>query len=58
MKDSTYESLIGRAGETVRNINDKSMLHFYLLHEIIVANTFYQYKEIHKYVKDLKKRNE
>lgn len=44
--------------ETIRNDNRKRVLNFYWLYNMIISNTFYQYKEIQKYTGELKIRTE
>lgn len=56
--DEEYDTMIGKHGEEVRNKNGKRMLEFCRLHDMIVTNTFYPHKDIHRYTRVQPKRNE
>lgn len=43
--------LIGKYGEKVRNDNSKRMFDYCLMNNLIITNTFYEHKEIHKYTR-------
>ena len=45
----TWGSVIGRHGEEVRNEGGEQLLRFCAVNEMLVANSLYQHKEIHKY---------
>ena len=45
-----WGSVIGRHGEAVRNESGEQLLRFCAVNEMLVANSRYQHKEIHKYV--------
>lgn len=57
-RDGHYNRAIGNYGEDIRNNNRKRILEFCTLHNIIVSNTFYKYKDIYKYIREVKTRNE
>ena len=49
-KDSeVWGSVIGRHGEAVRNESGEQLLRFCAVNEMLVANSWYQHREIHKY---------
>lgn len=48
--DQTY-TVIGKHGEEARNNNGKRLLDFCTTYDMIVANTFYQHRDIHKYTR-------
>lgn len=48
--DHTYTT-IGKHGEDERNNNGKRLLDFCTIHDLIVTNTFYEHKDIHKYTR-------
>lgn len=57
-KDITYNTILGKHGENIRNNNGVRMLDFCILHNLIVSNTFFEHKNIHKYTREVKSRNE
>lgn len=57
-KDNTYAEIIGDHGENVRNNNGLRLLDFCQIHNLIIANTFYQHKNIHKYTREQPSRKE
>lgn len=57
-KDEIYKEVIGKHGEKIRNNNGKRMLDFCILHNLLVTNTFYEHKDIHKYTRVVESRNE
>ena len=44
-----WGSVIGRHGDAVRNESGEQLLRFCAVNEMLVANSWYQHKEIHKY---------
>lgn len=56
--DKEYETIIGRYGENVRNNNGLRMLDYCQLNNLIITNTFYQHKDIHKYTRAEPSRQE
>ncbi|CAH0558552.1 unnamed protein product [Brassicogethes aeneus] len=57
-KDKTYNTVIGDYGENTRNNNGKRMLDFCIFHNLIITNTFFERKNIHKYTREVKSRDE
>lgn len=57
-KDNTTTDVIGKYGEEKRNNNGKRMLQYCTLNNLIITNTFYQHRDIHKYTREIKQRNE
>ncbi|XP_050499989.1 craniofacial development protein 2-like isoform X3 [Diabrotica virgifera virgifera] len=51
IKDETVTDVIGRYGEEVRNDNGKRLIEFCVLNNLIVTNTHYQHKDIHKFTR-------
>ena len=44
----TWRDVIGRLGEDVQNRNDQKLQGLCAVQEMVVLNTIYQYKDIHK----------
>lgn len=57
-KDIEYKTIIGKHGEEERNNNGRRLLDFCQLQNLIITNTFYQHKEIHKYTREQRSRGE
>lgn len=57
-KDEETGEVIGMHGEEERNNNGRRLINFCILNDMIVANTFFQHKEIHKYTREVKSRGE
>lgn len=57
-RDNIYNKSIGKYGEKARNNNGVRMLNFCQLHDLIVTNTHYQHKDIHKYTREQHTRGE
>lgn len=57
-KDEQSGDVIGTYGEKERNKNGERLINFCIANELIVTNTFYQHKELHKYTREVKSRNE
>jgi hypothetical protein len=57
-RDLIYALAVGKYGEEKRNNNGKRFLEFCTIHDLIVANTFYEHKEIHKYTREEPSRGE
>ena len=57
-RDEIYKRVIGIYGEEMRNNNGRRMLDFCLLHDLIVTNTFYQHRNIHKFTREQPNRGE
>lgn len=57
-KDATYATVVGNYGEAKRNNNGIRLLDFCLGHDLIITNTYYKHKEIHKYTRAEPSRKE
>lgn len=57
-KDNIYNKVIGKFGEEKRNDNGKRMLDFCTIQNMIITNTFFNHKDIHKYTRVEENRNE
>src|SRR3978361_301884 len=56
--DEVYSGVIGSHGEITRNNNGRRMLDFCMMHNLIVTNTFFEHKDIHKITRQMKSREE
>ena len=56
MKKGSF--VVGNQGENVRNKNGRRLINFYMLNELIMTNTFYQHKDLHKCTREVRNRNE
>lgn len=56
--DNSGSSAIGKHGEEKRNSNGTRILEYCLLNNMVVTNTFFQHKEIHKYTREGKSKSE
>lgn len=50
--------VIGNHGENHRNNNGDRLIRFCIDNDLIITNTFYKHKDIHKYTREVKSRNE
>lgn len=57
-KNEGYERTLGKHGEKVKNNNGQRLIDFCQLNNFIVANTFYQHKNIHKITRAVPNRGE
>jgi Reverse transcriptase (RNA-dependent DNA polymerase)/Endonuclease-reverse transcriptase len=57
-RDEESSDVIGVQGENTRNRNGVRLINFCILNQLIVTNTFYQHKDIHKYTREVKSRGE
>lgn len=57
-RDGEYNEVLGSNGEIVRNKNGRIMLDFCLLHDLVITNSFFQHKNIHKFTREVKSREE
>lgn len=57
-KDHKYYKEIGTHGEDKRNDNGKRMLQFCKMQNMIITNTFFKHKDIHKITREVRSRNE
>lgn len=55
--DETAET-IGKHGEDTRNKNGKILIEFCMVNNLIITNTFFAHKDIHKYTREVKSRDE
>lgn len=46
--DNIYNTIIGKYGEETVNNNGKRLINFCQNYDLIITNTFYQHKQIHK----------
>ena len=56
--DDVYGEVVGKHGEDIRNNNGRRLLEFSQLNNLIITNTFYSHKNIHKYTREVPSRNE
>lgn len=57
-EDIENKAIVGRQGEETRNNNGKRMLEFCRLQDLIITNTFFQHKDVHKYTRTQPNRRE
>ncbi|XP_031335863.1 craniofacial development protein 2-like [Photinus pyralis] len=57
-RDATYKAILGSHGEDARNSNGNRMLDFCLTNNLIITNSFYEHKDIHKYTREQHSRQE
>ena len=57
-KDHETGDSIGHYGEEVRNHNGKRLLDFCIINDLIITNTFYEHKDIHRYTREVSSRDE
>ena len=55
---NNYETIIGRFGEDFRNGNGERMLNFCRICDLIICNTFFEHKNIHKFTREQPSRGE
>ena len=58
VRKDEWEYVVGKHGERTRNSNGDKMLMYCILNDLIIANTFYEHKAIHKYTRVQQSRNE
>lgn len=58
LNDASSRDVIGNHGEVTRNSNGKRIIDFCLQNNLLVMNTFFKHKDIHKYTREVKSRNE
>lgn len=56
--DNTETKVIGKCGETKRNSNGLKILEYCVLNDMVVANTFFEHRDIHKYTRRGKNETE
>ena len=57
-RDEETAETIGIHGEKVRNSNGRRLIDFCILNNLIITNTFYAHKDIHKYTREVRSRGE
>lgn len=57
-KEAKTSDTIGIHGEVIRNNNGNRIIDFCIQNNLVVMNTFFQHKDIHKYTRECKSRNE
>lgn len=57
-RDGETGGTIGRYGEDTRNSNGKRLIDFCLINNLVITNTFFQHKDIHKYTREVISRRE
>ena len=57
-KDEETGETIGHYGESVRNSNGKRLIDFCIMNDLVITNTFYEHKEIHRYTREVRSRGE
>lgn len=57
-KDGETGEVIGNYGENARNNNGRRLIEYCILHNLIITNTFFEHKNIHKYTREQINRNE
>ena len=57
-RKNEWEYVVGKHGEQARNSNGEKMLMYCTINDLIITNTFYEHKEIHKYTRVQQSRNE
>ncbi|KAI4470863.1 hypothetical protein MML48_1g12197 [Holotrichia oblita] len=57
-QDHIYKTMLGKHGEETRNNNGIRLLDYCQLNNLIITNSFYQHKNIHKYTRVQQSRNE
>lgn len=57
-QDQRSGDVIGNHGEMTRNNNGTRVIDFCIENNLLVMNTFYRHKDVHKYTREVKSRNE
>lgn len=57
-RDEETGDVIGIHGEEIRNNNGWRLIDFCMMNNLIVTNTFYAHKDIHKYTREIESRRE
>ena len=58
IKDEIYKDILEKYGEQIRNDNARRMLDMCQVNNMIVANTFYEHKDMHTYTREEPSRGE
>ena len=57
-KDEETGEAVGIHGENIRNDNGKRLIEFCMLNNLVITNTFYGHKDIHRFTREAKSRDE
>lgn len=57
-RNNGLEETMGKYGEPVKNNNGNRLIDFCIINDLIILNTLFDHKEIHKYTREVKSRNE
>ncbi|KAK5648822.1 hypothetical protein RI129_003714 [Pyrocoelia pectoralis] len=57
-KNDTNTNVIGKHGEPICNSNGTRMIDYCVMNDLIIANTFYEHANIHKFTRVAESRNE
>lgn len=57
-RDSMYKEVMGPFGEDIRNNNGERLLNFCILNNMLVTNTLFEHKNIHRYTREMSSRGE
>lgn len=57
-QDQKTKDVIGTHGEPLRNNNGHRIIDFCIQNNMLVMNTFFQHKDVHKYTREVKSRGE
>ena len=55
-RDEESSFVLRNQGEIVRTKNEGRLTNFCILNKSIIANTFFQHKDIHKYIREVKSK--
>ncbi|XP_072403197.1 uncharacterized protein [Diabrotica undecimpunctata] len=58
VKDQESSDVLGQHGEQVRNNNGQRIIDFCRENDLIIMNSFFQHKDVHKYTREVKSRGE
>lgn len=57
-KNKGLEEIMGKHGEPSKNSNGNRLIDFCIVNELKILNTFFEHKDIHKYTREERSRNE
>ena len=57
-KDQKSQEAIGMHGEDTKNNNGERLIQFCIENQLIICNTFFEHKNIHKFTREVKSRGE
>lgn len=57
-RDNETGEALGYYGENVRTNNGRRIIDFCIMNNLIVTNSFYEHRDIHKYTREMRSRNE